>query len=52
MAWADQRRYDAVKLSDINIRDPFILPDGGRYYMYGTRGREAWAASARDWMCT
>ena len=42
MAWADQRRYDAVKLSDINIRDPFILPDCGRYYMYGTRGREAW----------
>ncbi len=23
---------------DINIRDPFILPDGGKYYMYGTGG--------------
>lgn len=27
-------------LSDIHIRDPYILPDGGRYYLYGTRGSE------------
>lgn len=27
-----------MRLSDINIRDPFILPENGKYYMYGTRG--------------
>lgn len=26
-----------MKLADINIRDPFILPFEGKYYMYGTR---------------
>lgn len=31
-----------MKLSEINIRDPFILPDGGKYYMYGTRGKNCW----------
>lgn len=29
---------------DINIRDPFILPDGGKYYLYGSRGQELWGA--------
>lgn len=28
-----------MKLSDINIRDPFILPEDGKYYMYGTRAK-------------
>ena len=27
-----------MRLSDINIRDPFVLPEDGKYYMYGTRG--------------
>jgi len=27
-----------MKLSDINLRDPYILPFDGNYYMYGTRG--------------
>jgi len=31
-----------VKLNDIHIRDPFILVDDDRYYLYGTRGAEAW----------
>lgn len=31
-----------MKLNEINIRDPFILPDDGRYYMYGTRGKNCW----------
>lgn len=35
-----------MKLSEINIRDPFILPDGGKYYMYGTRGKNCWENSA------
>lgn len=27
-----------MHLTDINIRDPFVLPENGKYYMYGTRG--------------
>ena len=27
-----------MKLKDINLRDPYILPFEGRYYMYGSRG--------------
>jgi GH43 family beta-xylosidase len=26
-----------MKLSDIHIRDPFILLENGKYYLYGTR---------------
>lgn len=26
----------SLKLSDINLRDPFILPDNGKYYLYGS----------------
>ena len=26
-----------IKLSEINIRDPFILPFDNKYYMYGSR---------------
>ena len=28
-----------MKLNEINIRDPYILPYNGKYYMYGTRVR-------------
>ena len=31
-----------MKNSDINIRDPFVLPWEGKYYMYGTRGPDTW----------
>ncbi|MBQ8545462.1 MAG: family 43 glycosylhydrolase [Clostridia bacterium] len=31
-----------MKLSDINIRDPFILTHEGKYYMYGTRAKYTW----------
>ena len=31
-----------MKLSEIHIRDPFILPDCGTYYLYGTRGPTCW----------
>ena len=27
-----------MDLKNINLRDPYILPHNGRYYMYGTRG--------------
>lgn len=31
-----------MKFCDINIRDPFILVENGRYYMYGTRAKNTW----------
>ncbi len=31
-----------MTFKDINIRDPFVLPYGGKYYLYGTRGETAW----------
>ena len=31
-----------MKTSDINIRDPFVLTHGGKYYLYGTRGATCW----------
>ncbi len=31
-----------MKLSEINLRDPFVLVDGGAYYLYGTRGATCW----------
>lgn len=30
----------ALKNRDINIRDPFVLCEGGKYYMYGTRAKD------------
>jgi arabinan endo-1,5-alpha-L-arabinosidase len=37
-----------LRLSDIHIRDPFVLPvsSEGRYYLYGTMGQYAWGESA------
>ncbi|MDD6284756.1 MAG: glycoside hydrolase family 43 protein [Firmicutes bacterium] len=32
-----------MKLSEIYIRDPFILPYDGRYYLFGTPGQYSWA---------
>lgn len=31
-----------MKLTDINIRDPFILTHEGKYYLYGTRATNTW----------
>ena len=33
---------DIVAISDINIRDPYVLKAEGKYYMYGTDGKYAW----------
>ncbi|MBQ7574189.1 MAG: family 43 glycosylhydrolase [Clostridia bacterium] len=30
-----------LKISDIHLRDPYILPYNGIYYLYGTRGENA-----------
>lgn len=35
-----------MKREEINIRDPFVLPYDGKYYMYGTRGEECWTDRA------
>ena len=29
-------------LSEINLRDPYVLVHEGRYYLYGTRGATCW----------
>ncbi len=31
-----------MKNNEINIRDPFVLPYDGKYYMFGTRGSSCW----------
>lgn len=31
-----------MKLNEINVRDPFVLTEKGKYYMYGSRGWELW----------
>ena len=31
-----------MRLSDINLRDPFVLVHGGACYLYGTRGATCW----------
>lgn len=31
-----------MTIKEINIRDPFVLPFKGKYYMYGTRGPTCW----------
>ncbi len=42
-----------LKNTDINIRDPFVLPvpAEGRYYLYGTTGAETWASHATGIDC-
>ncbi len=35
-----------MKRTDINIRDPFVLLDGGVYYLYGTRGATCWGLAS------
>lgn len=32
----------ATKITEINIRDPYILPHNGKYYLYGTRSETCW----------
>lgn len=31
-----------MKRNEINIRDPFVLVDEGKYYLFGTRGATCW----------
>lgn len=42
-----------IKLNDIHIRDPFVLPvsSEGLYYLYGTMGQYAWTNTAVGFDC-
>ena len=31
-----------LRTDEINLRDPFVLVHGGKYYLYGTRGKDCW----------
>ena len=31
-----------MRTSEIHVRDPFVLPYDGKYYLYGTRGPTCW----------
>lgn len=31
-----------LKTSEVNIRDPYVLAYGSKYYMYGTRSATTW----------
>lgn len=33
----NHNEVNAMTTEQVNIRDPFILPHGGVYYLYGTR---------------
>lgn len=33
-----------MKRTDIHLRDPFVLPHDGVYYLYGTRADNVWGA--------
>ena len=35
-----------MKSNEINIRDPYILPYEGKYYLYGTRSETAFVGQA------
>ncbi len=35
-----------MTFKDINIRDPFVLPFEGKYYLYGTRGATTWTVAS------
>lgn len=37
-----------MKLSDINVRDPFILVHENKYYLYGTRAIHTWTQEIKD----
>lgn len=38
-----------MKLSEIHIRDPFILPFEGKYYLFGSPGKYAWQGAEGFW---
>lgn len=37
--------------AQIDIRDTYILPYEGKYYMYGTTGRDAFTGSEKGFQC-
>ncbi len=39
-----------MRSEEIRIRDPFILPVGGTYYLYGTTDRNCWSGPAEGFL--
>ena len=37
-----------MRFEDINVRDPFILTEKGKYYLYGTRAVHTWTQEIKD----
>lgn len=37
-----------MRLTDINVRDPFILTYGNKYYLYGTRAIHTWTQEKKQ----
>ncbi len=37
-----------MRFEDINVRDPFVLVEGGKYYLYGTRAVHTWTQEIKD----
>ena len=35
-----------MKSNEINIRDPYIMPYDGKYYLYGTRSETAFVGQS------
>ena len=40
-----------MKACDIRIRDPFVVPENGKYYLFGTTDENAWAGKADSFLC-
>lgn len=40
-----------MKLEDIQIRDPFFLKDGSKWYLYGTTDHNPWDGPGTGFDC-
>ena len=40
-----------MKASEIQIRDPFVYVEGGRYYLYGSTDRDIWRGEGQGFEC-
>lgn len=40
-----------MKLKDIRIRDPFIFPENGIYYLFGTTDDTCWSGEGKSFLC-
>ena len=40
-----------MKLDEIQIRDPFVYVEGGKYYLYGSTDRDIWRSEGQGFTC-